>query len=147
MVPSQLTQSSQHTEASDHIVQRQGQDPHDDFMHMYQTTCKMTDFLGNDGRRLMEKQLNVMNAKMIEIVAQRNSSEDTTGSNSYAAFKHLYETVCENCKDAGKEGRRAMADGMSELKREQMELITKRDGTSDVGGLVSIPATSSKKID
>ena len=147
MVPSQLTQLSQHAEDSDHIVQRQGQDPHDDFMHMYQTTCKMTDFLGKDGRRLMEEKFNVMNAKMIEIVAQRKSSEDTTGGNSYAAFKHLYEIVCENCKEAGEEGRRAMADGMSDLKREQMELITKRGGTSDVGGLVSMPATSSKKID
>ena len=103
--------------------------------------------LAVDGRRLMEQKLNIMNAKMIEIVARKNSSEDTKGDNSYAAFKHLYESVCENCNEAGEEGRRAMADGMSDLKREQMELITKRGGTSDVGGVGSMPATSTKRID
>ena len=56
----------------------------------------------------------------------RSSFKDSNrGDNSYAAFKHLYETVSENCKEAGEEGRRAMAAGMSNLKLEQMELITK----------------------
>ena len=95
----------------------------------------------------MEQKLNIMNAKMIEIIARKNSSEDTNGDNSYAAFKHLYESVCENCNEAGEDGRRAMANGMSDLKKEQMELITNRGGTSDVGGVASMPATSTKKID
>ena len=83
---------------------------------------------------------------MIEIIARKNSSEDTNGDNSYAAFKHLYESVCENCNEAGEDGRRAMANGMSDLKKEQMELITNRGGTSDVGGVASMPATSTKKL-
>jgi len=145
MVPSQLTQLSQQ-EDDNHIVPPQGENPHDDFMHMYQTICKTSDFLGRDGRRLMEEQLNIMNAKMIGIIARKNSSDDRRGDNSYAAFKHLYEIVSENCKEAGEEGRQAMADEMSNLKREQMELIATRGGSSE-RGLMSMPATSTKTID
>ena len=145
MVPSQLTQLSQQAD-NNHVVESQGENPHDDFMHMYQTICKTSDFLGRDGRRLMEEQLNIMNAKMIGIIARKNSSDDRRGDNSYAAFKHLYEIVSENCKEAGEEGRQAMADGMSNLKREQMELIATRGGSSE-RGLMSMPATSTKTID
>ena len=147
MVPSQMTQLSQPVEDSNHHVEPQGRNARDDFLHMYQTTCKFSDSLGTEGHQLMERELNILNAKMIEIIARKNSSADNEGDNSYGSFMHLYESVCDNCNEAGDDGRKALADGMSALKKKQFELITKRKGTSDMGGVASMPATSTKKVD
>ena len=117
MVPSQMTQLTQPDENSGRHVEPQGRNARDDFMHMYQTTCKFADSLGEEGRRLMEQELNMLNAKMMEIVAKKNMAQCDTGGNCYGEFMHLYNSVCNNCNDAGAEGRQAFAQRMSGLKK------------------------------
>ena len=147
MVPSQLTQLTQPDENSDRHVEPQGRNARDDFLHMYQTTCKFADSLGEEGRCLMERGLNMLNAKMMEIVAKKNMPPCEKGGNSYGEFMHLYNSVCNSCNEAGDEGRQAFARGMSALKKQHIELITKKQGGSNIGGVASMPATSSKKVD
>ncbi len=145
MVPSQMIQLSQREGEINNHVEPQGQNARDDFLHMYQTTCKFADSLGTEGCQLMERELNIMNAKMIDIIARKNESGGSKGDSSYGAFMHLYENLCKNCNEAGDNGRKALADGMSSLKNKQFELITKRKGIYDVGGVASMPSISTKK--
>ena len=147
MVPSQSPQLTQPDENSDRHVEPQGRNARDDFLHMYQTTCKFADSLGEEGRCLMERGLNMLNAKMMEIVAKKNMPPCEKGGNSYGEFMHLYNSVYNSCNEAGDEGRQAFARGMSALKKQHIELITKKQGGSNICGFASMPATSSKKVD
>ena len=101
MVPLQLTQLTQPDENSDRHVEPQGRNARDDFLHMYQTTCKFADSLGEEGRCLMERGLNMLNMKMMEIVAKKNMPPCEKGGNSYGEFMHLYNSVCTSCNEAG----------------------------------------------
>ena len=79
--------------------------------------CKFVDSLGDEGCHLMENELNMLNAEMLEIVSKKKRPQSETVGNSYGEFMHLYDNVCNSCNEAGDEGRQAFARGVGKLKK------------------------------
>ena len=76
----------------------------------------------------------------------KNKEHISGNTDCYGEYMHLYESVCGYTDDNGAEGRQALMKGLNELKKEQVEIITQQQGVS-TSGFVSMPATSTKKVD
>ena len=68
------------------------------------------------------------------------------GNDAYRDFMPLFDSVCSLTNKAGEAGRQALRDGLNQLKKKQVDIITMGKSPSGTG-VVSMPATSTKKID
>jgi hypothetical protein len=136
MVPSQMSQP----------VPAQGMNMKADFMPHYESLCKMADGTGNAGHSIMEKGLNELRQKQMDIVAKKKITN--TDSNAYSEYMHLYDSVCAYGDEAGEEGYEAMRTGMMELKRQQVNANVRENGNGrPAEGMASMPQTNKKKED
>ena len=148
MVPSQLTQqekSNNESETSDNEpVAAQGKDAKSDFLPIFETLCKFANAAGPEGRHVLDQELNALKDEQLASIAKKKKA--ISGKDTYGEYMHLFETVCGYTNDVGEEGRWALMVGLNRLKRKQVDIITLQKGAS-TGGMVSMPATSTKTID
>lgn len=141
-VPSQLTQQSMQPP-----VPPQGESAADDFLPMYETACKFAKSTGAEGRQALEQDLNRLRDRQLEIVARKKRKRSRAKEpDPYGEYMHIYKNACEYCDEAGEEGQIAMRDEMNRIKERQAEIFAKQKGASK-GGVASMPATSTKKVD
>ena len=142
LVPSQMTQEDQICD--DDPVDAQGSDAKSDFMPMYETLCKLTNSAGPRGCAVFEKQLNALRSKQMMLIEKNKNPP--VGNDAYRDFMPLFDSVCSLTNDAGPAGRQALREGLHQLRKEQVDIIT--IGKSHPGtGVASMPATSTKKVD
>ena len=82
--------------------------------------------------------------QILAIVAKKKKA--ISRKDTYGEYMHLFETVCGYTNDAGEERRGELMVGLNRLKRKQVDIITLQKGAS-AGGMVFMPATSTKTID
>ena len=142
LVPSQMTQDDERCDKEP--VDPQGSDAKSDFMPIYETLCKLTNSAGPTGRAMLEKQLNDLRSKQMMIIEQNKNPP--LGKNAYRDFMPLFDSVCSLTNEAGQEGRQALRDGLHQMKKNQVDIITR--GKSLPGtGVASMPATNTKTVD
>jgi len=115
-----------------------------DFLPNFETVCKFANAAGHEGRHVLDQELNALKDKQLAIIAKKKKA--ISGKDTYGEYMHLFKTVCRYTNDAGEEERRTLMVGLNRLKRKQVDIITLQKGAS-TGGIISLPATSTKTID
>jgi len=142
LVPSQMTVDDQIGDTDP--VNAQGSDAKSDFMPIYETLCKLTNSAGPAGHSVLEEQLNDIRSKQMMIIAKNKNPP--LGNDAYRDFMPLFDSVCSLTNEAGQAGRQALRDGLNQLKKKQVDITTMGKSPSGTG-VVSMPATSTKKVD
>ena len=130
MVPSQTMgddkPASQLVSANESIL-AQGKDAESDFMPKYETICKFVKAAGPEGCLVMERELNALRDKQLEIVAKKKNSS-CIHDDPFNNFRHIFKNLCGHTNNAGDEGRQALMEGLNKLQTMQVDIITRGGG-------------------
>ena len=105
----------------------QGKDAESDFMPKYETICKFVKAAGPEGRLVMERELNALRDKQLEIVAKKKNCS-CIHDDPFNNFWHIFKNLCGHTNNAGDGRRRALMEGLNKLQTMQVDIITRGGG-------------------